>query len=210
MAPEPKSTPQTDEVGAAEFAEALRGRRKTLGWTLERMAREVEHRTDETVDAETLAEIERDGGAGRARALLGAVAESYEVSVDSLPATRQPVEIMGGAIVIGDLKVDFYSEHMDDVLVAFLEAIRTVRGDTKHEVAGFRRIDVEVLADYLHCQGVTVVERLADLVGASSSHCASMTELYRAGADMIPSGAVRAPIVDTGSSRFSQLLTSRR
>ena len=43
--------------------------------------------------------------------------------MSSIARNRDPIEIMGGAIVIGDLKVDFYSEHMDDVLVAFLEAI---------------------------------------------------------------------------------------
>ena len=107
----------------------------------------------------------------------------------SLPeGDRQPILIRGGAISTGVATVSWYSNHIDDVLVAFLEVIRISRGDDEAEVTGFRRVDIDVLSHHLGLPGETVVEQLALLVGASPARSSSMMSLYRNGVGVIPTG----------------------
>ena len=108
-----------------------------------------------------------------------AVASSYEVEVDDLYPARVPVEVRDGAVAVGDTSVRFHSPHLDDVLVAFLELIRTLRGTSECPVVSFRRIDIEALADYLNVEGSEVVAQLAVMVGAKRLRSAAMGACIR-------------------------------
>ena len=120
---------------------------------------------------------------------------------------RHPITISDGAISTEKVTVACYSDHIDDVLVAFLEVVRRSRGDEESEVAAFRRIDIDVLADFLGMPGETVVEELALLVGASPSRGASMRNLYLStGIGVIPTGVEEQDAPAAPSSRLAELL----
>ena len=120
---------------------------------------------------------------------------------------RRPVTIANGAISTDTVSVQCYSDHVDDVLVAFLEVVRQSRGDGEAEVTAFRRIDIDVLADFLAMPGEAVVEELALLVGASPSRGASMRSLYRStGIAVIPTGAGEQDTPSPPSTRLAEML----
>lgn len=120
---------------------------------------------------------------------------------------RRPVVITDGAISTDTVTVACYSTHLDDVLVAFLEVVRRSRGDEESEVDAFRRIDIDVLADFLQVPGETVVEELALLVGASPSRAASMQNLYRStGIGVIPTGVDEQDAPAPPSTRLAEML----
>lgn len=120
---------------------------------------------------------------------------------------RRPIVIADGVISTDTVTVDCYSDHVDDVLVAFLEVVRRSRGDEEAEVAAFRRIDIDVLADVLAMPGEAVVEELALLVGASPGRAASMRNLYLAtGIGVIPTGVGEQDAPAAPSSRLAELL----
>ena len=75
--------------------------------------------------------------------MVQAVVSSYEVDVVDLYPARVPVGIHGGALVAGETSVVFHSEHIDDVLAAFLELIRMLRGAPEGPVVSFRSIGIE-------------------------------------------------------------------
>lgn len=213
----PSTQPTTDDgaCGAADepfvrlFSQALRGRRRTIGWTLDRMAQHVDAQTERTVDAATLAELEAGRLSEENRPLIGLVASSYDVDLAKLGPPRQPVIIKDAAFVIRDIRVPWYSDHIDDILVAFLEAIRTARGNKEVEVASFRRVDIDVLAEYLDRPPEFLLERLAELVGASNTRASAMTSIYLSGGQVIPTGVLEeeAEPVRSGS-RLVELLQS--
>lgn len=120
---------------------------------------------------------------------------------------RRPVTIANGAISTDTVSVQCYSDHVDDVLVAFLEVVRQSRGDGEREVTAFRRIDIDALADFLSMPGEAVVEELALLVGASPSRGASMQNLYLStGITVIPTGAGEQDTPAPPSSRLAEML----
>ncbi|MEM7287473.1 MAG: hypothetical protein AAF480_14070 [Actinomycetota bacterium] len=120
---------------------------------------------------------------------------------------RRPIVIGDGSISTDTVTVAWYSAHVDDVLVAFLEVVRRSRGDDEAEVTGFRRIDIDVLAEFLEMPGEIVVEELALLVGASSKRGASMKNLYRStGIGVIPTGVGDDEARTQPSTRLAELL----
>ncbi len=125
----------------------------------------------------------------------------------SLPeGDRQPILIKGGAISTGVATVSWYSNHVDDILVAFLEVIRISRGDDEAEVTGFRRIDIDVLSHHLGLPGEDVIEQLAALIGASPTRSAAMLSLYRNGIGMIPTGVDEDEEPAAPVTRLAELL----
>ncbi len=151
------------------------------------------------------------GPAQLARALRRRRNPGRWVQKDDAPVVpeqeRRPIIIANGSISTDTVTVDCYSDHLDDVLVAFLEVVRRSRGDDEAEVAAFRRIDIDVLAEFLQMPGETVVEELALLVGASPSRGASMQNLYRStGIGVIPTGAGEPDAPAPPSTRLAEML----
>lgn len=175
--PEPEAIPQ-------HFARVMRARREALGVRIEKLAQ----RTDGVVDIDGLRSLETGAAPTPTRETVQAVASSYEVDVADLYPARVPVEVRDGAVAVGDTSVRFHSPHLDDVLVAFLELIRTLRGTPECPVVSFRRIDIEALADYLNVDGSEVVAQLAVMVGAKRLRSAAMEHAFETGVAEISSG----------------------
>lgn len=109
---------------------------------------------------------------------------------------RRAVLIEDDSVIANGVAIRFYSRHIDDVLVAFLELIRQVRGQAPGTPLNLRRADVEELSRYLNRTGTEVVNRLATLMGASRLREAAMVARYRAGDSVIETG-VRDRAADT-------------
>lgn len=108
--------------------------------------------------------------------------------VDSWAEPRRPVQIDGLVLRIDGRALEAYSRHIDDVLVAFIELVRSARANGIEGSMSFRRMDIDVLAADLGCAPMRVIDHLAALVGADSGHFDDMIRSYDAGASMIDSG----------------------
>ena len=177
--PEPEAIPE-------HFARVMRARREALGLRIDKLAQ----RTGGVVDADELRSLEAGDAPTPSRETVKAVASSYEVDVAALYPPRVPVEIRDGAVAVGQTSVPFHSEHLDDVLVAFLELIRTLRGTADCPVVSFRRIDIEALGSFLDVDGSEVVSQLAVMVGAKKLRAAAMEHAFVTGAAEISSGLI--------------------
>jgi len=103
-------------------------------------------------------------------------------------ANTRSIAIVDDANLAGETTRAFYSRHIDDVLVAYLELVRELRRSPETTVLLFRRVDVEVLATFLECSGETVLDELAVLMGANRMRAATMTARFGAGDQVIDSG----------------------
>ncbi len=117
---------------------------------------------------------------------------------------RLPVRYDGRSVSGAGQQVMCTSKHPDDVLAAFVELVRRMRGGSDGPVTGFRRGDVEELAVQLGIDPQDVLARLAVLLGASSTRSDAMAAAYAAGTAVIPCGA-EAP--EFGPSLLSQRLS---
>lgn len=100
--------------------------------------------------------------------------------------SRLPVRLADGMLSAAGRSVPCDSEHPDDVCEAFLELIRTLRSSTIEDITGFRRGDIEELADTLDIDAREVLDRLARLLGTSTKRRDAMTAAYVAGTTVIP------------------------
>lgn len=192
------------ETFAKAFAQALSARRRTVGWTLEQMAQHVEAEAGRPVDPAILTALESGTVAEQDRKLIAAVASSYEVDLADLGRVRTPIEIDGNAFVVGDVRREWSSDDIDDVLGAFLAIIRQLRSDTEAEVSRFRRIDIDVVGAHLNADPALVIRRLGELLGTTEARQSAMASIYLAGADVIPTGTDQHS--QAQSSRLAQLL----
>lgn len=178
----------TDRVSSdavnQDLANILRARRESLGWPLQRIAQ----RTGGVVDVETLQRLEAGAEHVQSRKVVRALASSYEVEVAQLYARHEPVEIGPNHVAVGEVRVEWYSSHIDDVLVAYLELLRILRGDTEGPVTDFRRVDVDALARSTDYPPEAIVGRLAILIGARGLRRAAMAGSYAAGDAVISTG----------------------
>lgn len=211
---DPSTRPNEVDPGfAKDLAHALRCKRRSLGYTLDQMVRRMEAFGPQTVDVVALEGIEAGSHPIR-RSVLGALAESYEVELSSIGRPRIPVTITDHTFEADGLAVAWYSGHIDDVLVAFLELIRLLRGDAEVEVASLRRVDIEAISGRFHVPGDELVRRLGDLVGASVAQAASMGDMYSAGLDVIPVAVTPSrcreqdALDDRAGSRLAEMLAS--
>ncbi len=102
------------------------------------------------------------------------------------PSTRLPVRLADGELTASGTSVACRSAHPDDVCEAFLDLIRTLRSAADEDITGFRRGDIEELADVLEIDAREVLDRLARLLGTSRKRRDAMTAAYVAGTSMIP------------------------
>ena len=100
--------------------------------------------------------------------------------------SRLPVRLADGVLSAAGRSVACESDHPDDVCEAFLELIRTLRSSTTEDITGFRRGDIEELADALDVDAREVLDRLARLLGTSVKRRDAMTAAYVAGTPVIP------------------------
>lgn len=213
MSPESSRQPAPEAVGDTVFAQslarALRGRRESLGWTLERMVRQAHDEERPGIDATMLEELESGLMNEGHRGLIKDVADTYDLDLARVGGARVPVQIDPDAFVIDDVRVPWYSDHTDDVLVAFLETIRRVRRQPEVEVSGFRRIDIEAIASHFRLTAAFVLERLGELIGATDTRVAAMSSMYTSGGQVIPTGIDEYASQVTGPpSRLVELLSS--
>ena len=131
---------------------------------------------------------------------------AWKPPADELAGERRAIHIEGDVISAGSVSVKWYSNHIDDILVAFLEVIRRARGDAESEVTGFRRIDIDVLAQHLDMSGEDVLDALSALLGATKTRSASMAHLYTTGAGVIPPGAEEQEAPAEPVTRLAALL----
>jgi transcriptional regulator with XRE-family HTH domain len=196
------------ETFAKAFAQALRGRRRTVGLTLEQMAQRVEVEAGCPVVPSLLTALEAGTLTEQDPKLLAAVAASYDVDLTDLGRERTPIEIDGAAFVVGDVRCEWASEDIDDVLSAFLQIIRQLRRDTEAEVSRFRRVDIDVVAAHLDEDPELVVRGLAELLGTTDARPSAIASIYLAGADVIPTGADQHSAAQ--SSRLARLLSAAK
>ncbi len=168
----------------ADLANILRARRESLGWPLQRMAK----RTGGVLDEHTLQRVEAGVEPPRSSEAVRALATSYDMDVAQLYAPHQPVEVGTDHVAVGDVKVEWYSTHIDDVLVAYLELLRLLRGEVEGPVVNFRRVDVDALATALDYPPEAIVGRLAILIGAKGLRRAALAGSYNAGNPVISTG----------------------
>lgn len=181
---------------APNLAELLRARRTSLGWTLERMA----NRTGGMLGVADLERLEGGDLAALDRATMHGLARAYDLDVSLFFAPHEPVRLDGGVLCAGDVCVVPYSEHLDDVLVAYLELLRTLRGDLEAPVLSFRRVDVDALAAATDHPGEAIIGRLAILIGARGLRQAAMAGSYSSGVEIITTGNAdeSPPPIDDG------------
>ena len=118
--------------------------------------------------------------------------------------SRLPVRLVDGELAAAGQTVPCRSHHPDDVCEAFLDLIRTLRSGTTDEITGFRRGDIEELADVLAVDAREVLDRLARLLGTSTKRRDAMTAAFVAGTPVIP---CRDEPVTHGPSLLAQRLS---
>lgn len=206
--PNPEAPEQSNHKDSAErFAGELRARRASFGSRLGFMARDTD-----AVRSRAVLDWHQDRRGGRPAAWTPGVFDGADL-VLSDPA-RIPLEISADHLRVGDVRVECYSTHIDDVLVAYLELIRALRGNPEASVVSFYTSDVDILADHLGWSGEAVVDQLATMVGTSQGRHVSMRQSYRSGKAVITSGLYdeRAPqgVIDrneaSGTERLQDLL----
>jgi hypothetical protein len=173
---------RSDSVAfSRRLANLLRARRVASGESLRHVAR----RSDGRYSLRALKEIEGlkrlvdEGEALDLAALYGA--DLGDITGERLPIEVQPV----GLLHTGGVIESFDPDDEESLLSAYLVLVRRLRRQEHAEVVDLRRDDVEVLAGYLRVPGVSVVERLASLMGATRARRTSMALLFGAGAAVI-------------------------
>ena len=111
-----------------------------------------------------------------------------EQGLDRRVSNSRAVSIIGNAVVANGIAVPFYSRHPDDVLVAYLELIRRLRGNAPTSPLRLRRDDIEELSRFLNRRGTEIVNDLAVLMGTTRLRGASMVARFDAGDSVIETG----------------------
>ena len=196
MAPNDNDDKLMPDQVAPNLSELLCARRASLGWTLDRMA----NRTGGAVEVADLERFEAGALDDLDRFTMHALARAYDLDVALLFVPHEPVRLDDGVLRAGDVAVVPYSDHLDDVLVAYLELLRTLRGDPEAPVLSFRRIDVDAIATATNYPGEAIIGRLAILIGARGLRQAAMAGSYSSGVEIITTGKAdeRPPPADDG------------
>jgi hypothetical protein len=96
-----------------------------------------------------------------------------------------PVKVSGDVIRAGSASRRFRPGDARAVLTAYLALIRGLRDQQRARTIELRSADIEALASYLGRPGSEVVDRLAELMGATRSQRATMLTLFGTGALVI-------------------------
>jgi hypothetical protein len=110
-------------------------------------------------------------------------------SASRAPARALPphtaVQVSGDVIRAGNASRRFRPGDARGLLTAYLSLIRGVRDQRRARTIELRSADIEALAHYLGLSGSEVVERLAELMGATRTQRATMLTLFGTGALVI-------------------------
>ncbi len=160
---------------ATRFGAFLRRARETRGLGLR-------HLRDADLRVRALRAIER-GTHPLEPLLVAELAARYGVDLDELLPPRQPLVFLAtGTIASGGMDEPFTPGDVGSILEAYLRLIRRLRGGDAAEAITLRRDDVVDIADHLGRPRTEIVDRLAELMGASTSQRRAMVDLYLSGA----------------------------
>ncbi len=173
--------PDADERTARRLAPLLSERRRQSGLRLRAVARASQ-------GSFTPRELRRiESGAlpldlGRATE----VARLYGIDVAVVGANRLPLDIdPRGVISTGGSAISFDPGDADSLLTNYLRLVRAMRREDRPHSIQLRRQDVDVLALYLELPGESVVERLAELMGATQLQRRVLAGMFVAGSMVI-------------------------
>ena len=150
------------DVFALRLANLLRATRTTNGGTYRGLARA----SDGRFTREQLRQLE-EGTAPVDEEVVELVSALYGADLGTILPNRLPVSIASGVISAGGVRASFVATNATSLLTAYLRLIRSMRRQKKAPMIALRREDIEVLAEYLHEPGETIVDRLTALMGAT-------------------------------------------
>lgn len=114
------------------------------------------------------------------------LAALYGADLAVVLGDRLPIEVTpDGLLRTGGVAERFDPRDPDSMLRAYLVLVRRLRRREHDEVIDLRRDDVEVLARELGLHGLSVIERLGALMGATRTRRTSMAVLFGAGVAVI-------------------------
>jgi hypothetical protein len=114
------------------------------------------------------------------------LAALYGADLGEILGDRLPIEVTPeGLIRTGGVSERFDPRDPDSLLMAYLVLVRRLRRCERDEVVDLRRKDIEILASELGLHGISVVERLGALMGATRARRTSMAALFGAGVAVI-------------------------
>jgi hypothetical protein len=165
----------------ARFANLLVARRSTTGERISVIA----GRSDGSFDAARLRAIEQRHAVVDVDEMF-VIAGLYGADLGDILGGRHVVEVdPTGALHTGGVAEAFAPGDSDAMLLAYLRLVRRLRRAERAAAVELRRDDVEVLAASLGSPAAQVLDRLADLMGASRAKRTSMAALLGAGAAVV-------------------------
>ncbi|MFO7776905.1 MAG: hypothetical protein R6V28_00980 [Nitriliruptoraceae bacterium] len=176
------ATDTASEVFTARLAKLLRTARGDRGTSL----RETARATAGAATGRQLRAIEA-AEADLTRFDVAAIAAAYGLDLSASLAERIPLDVDLGAGILhtaGNSR-RFTPGDTDALLLAYLLLVRDLRGLPKGSEVVVRRDDVEVLARHLGADAAKIVDRLADLMGATDGERRSIVGLFAAGATVL-------------------------
>jgi len=172
---------------ARRLANLLRDRRETSGATV----RELAKASDRAFNPKFLRAVE-DVRAELDEQTVCELAALYGAELADILPSRLPLRIetagsstTGGVISTSGISAEFDPRSRDSLLTSYLFLVRQLRAQEREPIIDLRREDVEVIAEYLHEPGPTVLERLSTLMGATQLQRRAMAGMFIAGAIVI-------------------------
>ena len=168
------------EVRARRTATMLVAARVQRGFSLRTMAR----RSGGVFTRDQLREIE-SGAVDLDRATTESLAVLYGCDLEVLFSPRRPVAVDAGVVSAAGRSEAVEGEGLHAVLAAYLRLVRALRGVLANAVVELRRDDIDSLAVALQTSPDSVLEHLAEMLGAHRDERAGVLGLYRNGATVI-------------------------
>ena len=116
-----------------------------------------------------------------------------------IPSNRRPIVIADTQLRAGGATAPVRSDEPEALLREYLRLIRRVRNQRRDRSVALRRTDIVTLAEHLGWSDDEVLERLADLMGATRRQRAAMLAVLATGAALITvSSPFAAAAADAG------------
>ena len=109
----------------------------------------------------------------------------YGCDLGSILPNRRPVSVIKNSVRADGQMVSFDPNEPDALLGAYLQLVRTLRGMHRATPIDLRHQDIDVLARALGVSGDEVIDRLATLMGVSTSQRLAMAGLFTRGAVVV-------------------------
>ena len=126
-------------------------------------------------------------------ATIDLVAELYGCDIEAILPPRLPIVIDGSVLRTGGVEVGFSARSDAALLDAYLQLVRSLRGQRTGPVVVLRTDDIEVLADHLHTDRETVAGWLLARMNAAPVKRTAL-------AGMLATGAVVVGLVGTAAA----------